>query len=625
MGAPPARHRQLNHSSLGPHSPGHTRISSENSIPTSPVNIAHSARTFTAANSLDPTPKFKGLVRTNSYDSQNSGRQSRSSPLSRSSDPTAATPIPEAESDGDRISPLEADYFVRSSTAEPYSHHEIEHRGLTRSASSMQMRDLTDKMKDLKGKISSLRDKAREDNMKRRSGQGLRTPSPFTAAEQWYATSSDYEDDQLNPNASVVHNHWNEGPSEHANRKNDLNDADVQPPKDILEIEDSEATSVYQDFEDDQTPSEEYGNVLGTFGDADPLNQQGANEEPIEFEDHAPENLEAELDEEQLIEDEYGQEFRGREDLDDQAYDSDGGESLYHDTSQVSISHEDREDAFDYEHFFLHSAMGSMSRQRHRRRGSVDSFGSEDSAETARGPEVPSKSYKDDLKPASMGHRRQQSADTVSTMATFATAMEGYAGEDDDGQYQDYAVQDVTGTQQDGGSDTKPSLSTILEQSPVQQTRNRGWNSRPSSILRDGIIQHTAVHRPSISSFASVSSGTSRSFPLVNKPRTTTSAPSTRPSSPTPPTSNPNTLLGAVLASGIMSTNGASESERAMQQSPVSMLHRDDQILVERLVASMGKCVLGLQEARRGSMENRTWRRRLEAAWRVLEADDSVV
>ena len=62
-----------------------------------------------------------------------------------------------------------------------------------------------------------------------------------------------------------------------------------------------------------------------------------------------------------------------------------------------------------------------------------------------------------------------------------------------------------------------------------------------------------------------------------------------------------------------------------MQPSPVHMLARDDQILVERLVASLGKCVLGLQEAGKGSYESKVWRRRLEVARRTLEGEEAPI
>merc|ERR1719160_2292678 len=55
-------------------------------------------------------------------------------------------------------------------------------RELTRSASVAQMRDIQDQMQGLRGKISTLKQQARADSLKRRSLQSLRTPSPFTHA-----------------------------------------------------------------------------------------------------------------------------------------------------------------------------------------------------------------------------------------------------------------------------------------------------------------------------------------------------------------------------------------------------------------------------------------------------------
>lgn len=61
------------------------------------------------------------------------------------------------------------------------------------------------------------------------------------------------------------------------------------------------------------------------------------------------------------------------------------------------------------------------------------------------------------------------------------------------------------------------------------------------------------------------------------------------------------------------------------QPSPVTMLRHDEQIMVERLVGSMGKCVLALQESKEGTVEHRLWRRRLDAARRVLEGIEGAV
>ncbi|KFY72319.1 hypothetical protein V499_07544 [Pseudogymnoascus sp. VKM F-103] len=648
MGLPPARHRQLNHSNLGPNSPSHARVGSENSLPLSPPNnnniqhttvILRPALVSRQSLPLIASPQSEGPQRRDSYRSQIAAQESRRSSLNEHSDPASGIVIMETGSDGDHPfpSPLEADRFVRSSTAEPHSWHEIDPRALTRSASSMQMRDLSVKMKDLKGKISTLRDRAKEDNMKRRSVQSLRTPSPFTAAEQWYTTSTDYKDGHLSADAVVMQAPWDGEPKEQEIQQKQVNNMLDHVTEDAAEdVEDcqSETTSIYQDFEEaeEHQDQEEYGNVVGSFGGEEQVNGDEVYEEPAELEDDLAENNhqqnglqedgqddlqehveDKELDEEQPINDEYEDESVDGEEYDDASSDV---ASLYHDTSQVPLSHEDREDAFDYEHFFLHSAMGTMSQQKYNRRGSTDSYGSDDSVATARGLDTPATgTYKDQLKPAVVGHKRHKSIDTVSTMATFATAKSRHTEADLQNEYFNFAVQDVRWSQQIHGGDTSKALPTT----PDDEAGEAGQESRRSSVIRAGVIQPVAQHRPSISSFSSSSSAT-RSFPLINRPKNT-SGTSTPSSYPSPPASNPGELLGMALTTGMM--NGT--DERAAQPSPVSMLHRDDQILVERLVASVGKCVVGLQETRRTSAENRVWRKRLEIAYRILEGDESML
>ncbi|KAL5352459.1 hypothetical protein ACLOAV_002407 [Pseudogymnoascus australis] len=645
MGLPPARHRQLNHSNLGPNSPSHARVGSENSLPLSPPNNAPIANsisrpTLVSRQSLPliSSPQSDGAQRRESYRSQYATQESRRS-SNEHSDPASGIVIMETGSDGGPTSPFEADRHVRSSTAEPHSWHEIDPRTLTRSASSMQMRDLSSKMKDLKGKISTLRDRAKEDNMKRRSVQSLRTPSPFTAAEQWYTTSKDYKDGHLSADAVVMHAPWDgETKEQEAQQKqvnNTLDHVTEDAAEDVADADyqESETTSIYQDFEEAEEHQEEYGNVVGSFGE-EQVNEDEDYEEPAELENANRENdlqeddlqqnglqkhTEERVDEEQPIDDEDQDEFEdGEEEYDDANSDV---ASLYHDTSQVPLSHEDREDAFDYEHFFLHSAMGTMSQQKYGRRGSTSSYGSDDSVATARGIDPPTATgtYKDELKPAVVGHKRHKSIDTVSTMATFATAKSRHSEAELQNQYFDFAVQDVRWSQQIAGGDTSKALPTT----PNDEAADQEQESRRGSVIRAGVIQPAATHRPSISSFASSSSAT-RSFPLINRPKdpSGTSTPSGS-NYPSHPTSNPSELLGMALTTGMINGNGS--EERAAQPSPVSMLHRDDQILVERLVGSVGKCVVGLQETRRTSAENRVWRKRLEMAYRILEGDESLL
>lgn len=580
-------------------------------------------------------------------DSYDSGR-SLPAMQSRNSDPSTTNLAHEngSGSDGRGISPFEADRYVRSATAEPSYHHEVHRQSLERCSSQTEMRDLTDKMKDLKGKISNLRDRAREDHLKRRSASNLRTPSPFTAAEQWYTSSNDYKDGHLTADA-IAHDQWH-GP---ASRNDDA-------PRDVLisengrvadgiaeEYEESVATTVYHEIEDEKSEqSETYANVATSFGEADPLNQRAVfdtDESEAETEERNTSMMDDYADE--LIEQEEANELAN-----ERAYDSDDGESIYHDTVQAPVlSHEEREDAFDYEHFFLHSAMGTMSRERHGRRRSVDSNMSDDSAATERAIEAPpatstppvSFSYKDQLKPTF--HRRQQSQDTISTMATFATAQEtfGNGEEEDDEEINGYDIQGVFPLipGQEVVIDTKQSSPTIPDEQPERLKTppyQPKHHSRRSSVvfqMKDGVVERSTVHRPSVSSFHSATSGSTRSFPLVNKAKTSSTTSSVRtPSIRSAPAhvvdSNGQEFPGMALTTDLNEQEEQQEQlEARFQPSPVSMLRRDEQIMVERLVASMGKCVLALQESREGTVEHRLWRRRLDAARRVLEGIEGAV
>jgi len=316
---------------------------------------------------------------------------------------------------------------------------------------------------------------------------------------------------------------------------------------------------------------------------------------------------------EEILEDDYDDEIVNHDELDD--YESDA--SLYHDTVVTQVSHEDREDAFDYEHFFLHSAMGTISQQRNRR----GSFSSEDSVETARGlPTVVEKNER-----TALGHLRSESSDSVSTLATFATARSGIYLEESGKEINDRVVRTVlsaptlpsatplTAKRSTFGPPAKNSISKDQQTPSEEQTKQNSDIHNP---------ENSNGHRPSVSSFDSLdslssvnsleSTGTTRSFPLVNKPKSQLSSKPTTTSEPS-----------GSIRSESRTLNGV-DSER-QQTSPVHMLAKDDQLLVEKLVASLGKCVLGLQEAEPGSYDSRVWRRRLDAARRVLEGEEGAV
>jgi hypothetical protein len=609
LGISPAKHRQLHTPADTPNgSPGHSRVYSENSIYSTlrtvpfPVRSASAAaRYMSKGDGSQPSPPMPHSPDQTAGDPRSASRSVHTPALNKSSPPHGVTLEPLSE---DEVVPeFEVDPTSVRSSMDGYLSPNGEHRVLTRSTSSMQMRDLRDQMQDLKGRLSVLRDRARDDTMKRRSLQSLRTPSPFTAAEQWFATSKSYGE-PLSADAGVAHAPWKEETGRETQAKNELGN-DITPPQ-VPEYANSDATSIYED-------------VLESHHATDGLN--GSHEATIAEEGQGYDTaLEEERENvEDDIDNDYNDEIVNRDEADD--YESDA--SLYHDSLATPISHEDREDAFDYEHFFLHSAMGTISQQRHGRSDSVGSFSSEDSVETTRGPPIPTttqQAEKIETERAALGHFRSESTDSVSTIATFATATEGHGSDSGNDEEQDsFAVQQVDAPLR---STTPVTAKRSTFGTPVKNEPSNDGQPPPMLIRRSSSVIHdheqrngSSVHRPSVASFDSFESvGTVRSFPLVNKPKSQ-EAPNS--------SSNPDLReAGSLLSDSVTLTDAAGER---LQPSPVHMLAKEDQIMVERLVASLGKCVLGLQEAGRASYEGRVWRRRLDAARRVLEGQEGAV
>jgi hypothetical protein len=446
--------------------------------------------------------------------------------------------------------------------------------------------------------------------MKRRSLQSLRTPSPFTAAEQWYTASKNNGAGNVDADAGVAHASWNGGDANSSSSldkplgSNPLLDGTTEDKFHDTGYAASDVTSVYEDVSEGRRPSGE----LESHEQEDPMQENY---------DTAEDGQQEDLDDD--IDKGYDDEMINHDELkDEDEYESD--DSLYHDTFATHVSHEDREDAFDYEHFFLHSAMGTISQKTHGRRGSVGSCSSQDSVQTARGPIAPSWISGGPL----TNHHRSKSTDTVSSMATFATATEGRGSEtEEDEEKDDLAEQyvvapplrtstPVTAKRSVFGSPIENGLDHDPQPTPEEE-------SRPSSATHDrGELNGYTMHRPSVASFDSSNSfesnGTCRSFPLVSKPKGYKSLiPDLRASQ--------HTVSLFSDAATLIKGQGVGEE---VQPSPVDMLARDDKILVQRLVASLGKCVLGLQEAGKGSYESRVWRRRLDSARRNLEGEEGL-
>lgn len=517
-------------------------------------------------------------------------------------------------------------------------------RGLSRSASVTHMRDIKDQVRDLKGKISSLREQARADSLKRRSLQSLRTPSPFTHsyASPWYAESTaDSEpksggistSDISRGNAEMTSS-GGDSPLNHTIEESDESDLDKVSktfdasvhPEDL----DGEESDQFNYDTLDRVP---YASEADVADDDDDLVTENGDTEDVETKS----GVNAEYD-----------------NAIDDGYDvvSESGDSIYHETVQHQVSHEDREDAFDYEHFFLHSAMGTIS-QRLARRGSLGSYTSEDSVETTRGPLGPVVEEEDSDAKSPAALSRRASDGSISTIASFATANEDPASrhasieltraEEEDRVEPEsfpllYASSNTTERNITPPTAKRATFNGVVSPSYAGQSEQR--SSRQQEELHSAVRRPmsssaaTRPHRPSVSSFEST--GTTRSFPLVKRnskigssgiptpegglsDQEIKTASSSRSSTRTSQNSG-SSVSGHKHSISLQSTESATS---IMQDSGTSAimetLPRDDQFLVERLVASLGRCVLGLTEHGRASTEARVYRRRIEAARRILE------
>ncbi|PKS10494.1 hypothetical protein jhhlp_002246 [Lomentospora prolificans] len=463
----------------------------------------------------------------------------------------------------------------------------------SRPGSAAQMRELKEQMLGLKGKISTLREQARADSLKRRSLQSLRTPSPFTHAriEQWYAEPQRPDSEKVTATEQGESNGEafdNEGMA--GQKPGDEVNPDSMPhaSKGLGQVE------------------EEAFTVFGTFPAAPDMSAV-RNSDSRTLEEIATEGVGSDDSDDMCTED-------GIDPIDGDnpsrrsisGYTSESGDSLYHDAHQTPLSHEDREDAFDYEHFFLHSAMGTISQQQFQRRESVSS---KSSVETTRGPITTSNEK--ELGPRH--HTRKGSGDTTSTTDTFATA--------DEGKNSPEGLTDVTTNADVSDAMTAPEmeldgLSEFGTMSHDEYVNGGRVRRRHNSVVYRPT--RTSLHRPSVSSFEST--GTNRSFPLVN----VNSKVKINGGILTPQGSPDQELKN--ISDTLMNETASMFDKEGIDgggNSAVELLHRDDQLLVQRLVASLGRCVLGLGESGRASPEHRMMRRRLDEARRILEGGAS--
>jgi hypothetical protein len=401
--------------------------------------------------------------------------------------------------------------------------------------------DLRTQMDELKGRISSLRERAQEDRVKRLSNSTMRTPSPFSAAEQWYTDGDAYKNHALSADAGVG---WspNQSPNAlHASKEFPLitsieSESKLKPKVSVPhDLQADYAESTYQDAEKTLDDLEE-----------GPLKADEATRRSVGRSTRENTNI--------LEDDEEENDLDG----DDQDAESADGRSEYFETVPVLAErHEDRADAFDYENFFLHSAMGSFTRER------SGSFSSEESVETTRpvspnrpatAVQLPQQEELHDQRSPSL-HHRSQSYDSISTVASFQTAIEGNDSDSDDEE-----------------PDLDRTLATLTPESDTTLSTLTPYSDNTNTSPRQRV------------------NGNAFSHPIPSKDRPLSS------------------LISSFLELDTLS------------REPSAILEQDRE-LVGNVVESLKLVCMQLQGHEGADYERRAWRRRLDAARKALDGD----
>lgn len=421
----------------------------------------------------------------------------------------------------------------------------------SRSQSQLQVRDLQDQMKGLHIKISTLKIKAQEDGLRRRSLQSLRTPSPLTAATHWYANPLDPSERNSHLHPSTGHGQSLASPISSQGGSGNTSSSNTDSTLLVPETVSSEARASSD------------GAILPPFELTDHEDDQSTAESLYE---DAEEDIDREALEEIL-----------REPLDDDLNDDELADfpgALQH---TDDTPHEEREDAFDYEHFILHSALGNYTQARRRRQSDA----SETSVETTR----PIRERR------SIRHSRSNSANSISTVATFATATEG---QDD--------VESVLYWDRKF-NDGKLLLARQSEKALTMLEIDRRYVDEEDPA--------DAQH-----------SDSEASEPTPRKPRRENLL-SQRPDSAATGSATPTTPTS--LASSLVSTVRAAASPHPNSDNSQPGINENDTRLLEQLFKSLGDVCMELQELTTSpeydEKQAKLLRRRLEAARRVLDGE----
>ena len=589
----PTKHRQPSSSTAPGGYRGHARVSSETSIPSSRYNGPQTLERDNdqASYALDPVVEGEAALDHSEERDFDNERQWFWTGLNRNGNNSARInqtleplhedePAPVTFDSPPSLNSQHHNFTVdrNSSNSSPSDRESPPAGGLTRARSTNQMRDLRDQMQDLKGKISNLKQRAREDSLRRRSLQSLRTPSPFTAAEQWYTGASGHLVKHSNAlDDSVEHKNETQGDNSDQQRvlphtndvlQNTEPTLAVKSKDANLEIEENSLSEI--DYDITPVKSEE------THGPVE-LPQSNFNSDTTKETNQKNTNSHIAADDD-----------ASKHSADEVS----SHESL---TSPIGERHEDRPDAFDYENFYLHSSMGHYGRSDVSRTSSHSSMYSVETTKptnnlVAEPSEIDDNDHgslsNEDSTSRYSGHLRQNSGESVSTVATFATATEGRASDEE-------PEEDWVNRRPMAGS-WQPEY-----HSKHKSDRNGGQATTEGLQQAFGIRVDTAV----------------------NKPSNTTKSPSFSPNTPTQlPYANTVSLHSSLDLLSALS--GSSGTEAGGPGKTIQLNDRDKE-LVERLIQSLSKVCIKLHNGTvdGGRYESRLWRRRIDAARRVLDGE----
>jgi hypothetical protein len=445
----------------------------------------------------------------------------------------------------------------------------------SRAQSQLQVRELKDQAAGLKTKISLLKVKTQEDNLRRRSLQSLRTPSPFTAAEQWYTSAMEYRDGDSNLSANAGYG-WSpksapeEGKGSSPRTREE--DEHTSEPSTVQHVTDNASSDGKTAAASEVAP--------GSFGSEDDIQSLlESHYEDAEESAYDDDMAGSDIDRDKLNEI-LNEPLDNEDDEDDDIF-----EDVSPGMAPEATPHEDREDAFDYENFILHSALGTYTRSRMRRL----SYSSTGSVETTR----PSQDQRPD---GSSRHVRSGSGDSISTLATFATATENAYTSDDE----DSAEHDIN-------------QALGWPQTPMNGMYSFVFACDVANpIVNNSTDVNTIQRRRS-----TVESRTSQAHNLAVNPVRTSGI-------LTPPASAVRDSTGSMTPVDAFMSSLNSSMSSGTSSRPSSSLNQDDTRLLEQVFDSLGKVCAELQEFTMADVDAdpkyiRTLRRRLDAARRVLD------